>query len=77
MSTSASNMAGGAQALSSLPPLMAALGRRLPAYPGALLCVAALNLVFPKSRQAIVYEMHHLDLLSRPEVYQRLRRWLA
>jgi len=28
-----------------LPPLLAALGRRLPAYPGALLCVAALNLV--------------------------------
>ncbi|MTV41293.1 ubiquinone anaerobic biosynthesis accessory factor UbiT [Duganella radicis] len=28
-----------------LPPLLAALGRRLPAYPGSLLCVAALNLV--------------------------------
>jgi predicted lipid carrier protein YhbT len=29
----------------ALPPLLAAVGRRLPAYPGALLCVAALNLV--------------------------------
>lgn len=28
-----------------LPPLLLALGRRLPAYPGSLLCVAALNLV--------------------------------
>ena len=28
-----------------LPPLLASLGRRLPAYPGSLLCVAALNLV--------------------------------
>ena len=39
------NPAGGAQAASPLPPLLAALGRRLPALPGALLCVAALNLV--------------------------------
>jgi predicted lipid carrier protein YhbT len=29
----------------ALPPLLASLGRRLPAYPGSLLCVAALNLV--------------------------------
>lgn len=29
----------------ALPPLLAMLGRRLPAYPGSLLCVAALNLV--------------------------------
>ncbi len=28
-----------------LPPLFATLGKRLPAYPGSLLCVAALNLV--------------------------------
>ena len=28
-----------------LPLLVANLGRRLPAYPGSLLCVAALNLV--------------------------------
>jgi pimeloyl-ACP methyl ester carboxylesterase len=51
-----------------LVPLSSALGQHE---------VAALNLTFPKSRQAIVYEMHHLDLLSRPEVYQKLRRWLA
>lgn len=37
--------AGGAQAPSSLPPLLGKLGRRLPAWPGSLLCVAALNLV--------------------------------
>jgi predicted lipid carrier protein YhbT len=30
---------------SSLPPLFGAFGRRLPAWPGSLLCVAALNLV--------------------------------
>jgi predicted lipid carrier protein YhbT len=29
----------------ALPPLLAMLGRRLPAYPGSLLCAAALNLV--------------------------------
>lgn len=29
----------------TLPPLMAAFGRRLPAYPGSLLCATALNLV--------------------------------
>jgi len=28
-----------------LPALLTALGRRLPAYPGSLLCVAALNIV--------------------------------
>jgi len=31
--------------LTTLPPLVAAFGRRLPAYPGSLLCAAALNLV--------------------------------
>jgi pimeloyl-ACP methyl ester carboxylesterase len=51
-----------------LVPLTSALGQHE---------VAALNLVFPKSRLAIMYDMHHLDLLSRPEAYQKLRRWLA
>jgi pimeloyl-ACP methyl ester carboxylesterase len=51
-----------------LVPLSSALGQHR---------VPELNLVFPKSRQAIVYDMHHLDLLSRPEVYQKLLRWLA
>ena len=37
--------AGGAQAPSPLPPVFGAFGRRLPAWPGSVLCVAALNLV--------------------------------
>ncbi len=32
---------------------------------------------FAKSRQWIGYEMNHLDLLSHPDVAERLRRWLA
>jgi hypothetical protein len=51
-----------------LVPLSSALGQHQ---------VPALNLVFPKSRQAIVYEMHHLDLLSRLDAYQKLLCWLA
>jgi hypothetical protein len=30
----------------------------------------------PKSRQWIGYEMGHLELLHRPEVYSQLRAWL-
>jgi len=30
-----------------------------------------------KSRRAIGYEMHHLDLLDRVDVYEQLRYWLA
>ncbi|MFT5643536.1 MAG: hypothetical protein ACI83P_001083 [Janthinobacterium sp.] len=52
----------------ALVPLASALGRHE---------VPALNLAFPKSHLAIVHEMHHLDLLSRPEAYQKIRRWLA
>lgn len=33
------------EAAPQLPALLTALGRRLPAYPGSLLCVAALNIV--------------------------------
>jgi pimeloyl-ACP methyl ester carboxylesterase len=36
-----------------------------------------LALTFPESRQWIGYEMNHLDLLSRREVYERISRWLA
>ena len=32
---------------------------------------------FPDERQWIGHGMNHLDLLSRPEVYAQLRRWLA
>jgi len=35
------------------------------------------TLRFAKSRQWIGYGMHHLDLLSRPEISARLVRWLA
>lgn len=34
------------------------------------------DLAIPKSRQWIGYDMHHLDLLSRRQVYPRLKRWL-
>ena len=51
-----------------LVPLASALGRhRDPAR----------ALHFAKDRQWIGYEMGHLDRLSRPEVYARLREWLA
>jgi hypothetical protein len=35
------------------------------------------NLSFAPSRQWIGYEMGHLDLLGRPEVYAQIRRWLG
>jgi pimeloyl-ACP methyl ester carboxylesterase len=35
------------------------------------------NLHFPKTRQWVGYGMHHLDLLDRKEVYERIRRWLV
>ena len=35
------------------------------------------NLAFPESRQWIACETGHLDLLDRPEVYARLKGWLA
>ena len=50
-----------------LVPLNSALGRHK--EPGRTLAFAA-------SRQWIGYEMNHLDLLSRPEAYERLRCWL-
>jgi hypothetical protein len=37
----------------------------------------ALCLEFPAARQAIACGMHHLELLSRPEVTQQLLAWLA
>jgi hypothetical protein len=38
---------------------------------------SARTLSFPTSRQWIAYGTHHLDLLSRVEVYARIRDWLA
>lgn len=50
-----------------LVPLESALGRHHD---------PSLNLVFRKSRQWVGYEMNHLDLLSRLEVYEKIRGWL-
>jgi pimeloyl-ACP methyl ester carboxylesterase len=35
------------------------------------------TLSFPKSRQWVAYGIHHLDLLGRLEVYEKIREWLA
>ncbi len=35
------------------------------------------SLPIPESRQWVGYGMNHMDLLSRPEVYDQIRRWLA
>jgi pimeloyl-ACP methyl ester carboxylesterase len=51
-----------------LVPLDSALGRHSD---------PARNFTLPKQRQWIGYEMGHLELLSRPEVYARLSRWLG
>lgn len=49
-------------------PLDTALGRHPdPAY----------NLRFPKAHTWVAFGIHHLDLLSRVEVYHRIRAWLA
>lgn len=51
-----------------LVPLDSALGRHAdPAH----------ALAFAPERQWVGFGMNHLDLLNRPEVYQRLREWLA
>jgi pimeloyl-ACP methyl ester carboxylesterase len=50
-----------------LVPLDSALGR----HPDA-----GRTLAIPKSRQWIGYEMGHLELLGRPEVYSQLEQWL-
>jgi hypothetical protein len=51
-----------------LVPLESALGRH--ANP-------ALDLGLPPERQWVAYGATHLDLLSSPEVYERLRDWVA
>jgi hypothetical protein len=52
-----------------LVPVESALGRH-PHDP-------ARSLAIPQAHQWVGYGMGHLDLLSRPEVYARLRQWLA
>jgi len=49
-------------------PLRSALGRHTD---------PRLNLPIPPSQQWIGYGMHHLDLLDRKEVYERIHQWLA
>ena len=51
-----------------LVPLDSALGRHKD---------PARTLAFAEERQWIGYGINHLELLSRPEVYAQLRRWLA
>lgn len=50
-----------------LIPLDTALGR----HPDP-----ARSLAFPRSRQSIAFGVHHLDLVSRREVYETIRHWL-
>ncbi len=38
---------------------------------------AARAIAFPPERQWVGYGMNHLDLLGRPEVYAKLKEWLA
>jgi hypothetical protein len=49
-------------------PLASALGRH---------ANAKFALTFEDSRQFVAYGIGHLDLLSRPEVYARIKHWLA
>jgi hypothetical protein len=49
-------------------PLASALGRH---------ANANLALTFDESPQWVAYRTGHLDLLSRPEVYAQIKRWLA
>ena len=51
-----------------LVPLDSALGRHDD---------PAKTLLFPESRQWVVQGINHLDLLSEPQVYERVRQWLA
>lgn len=51
-----------------LIPVDTALGRHLD---------PARRLAFPASRQWVAFGIHHLDLLGRVEVYEKIRDWLA
>jgi hypothetical protein len=51
-----------------LVPVASALGRHDD---------AGRRLDFEPDRQAVVFEAGHLDLLSHPEVFGRLRQWLG
>ena len=60
--------AGGKLSGDGLVPVDSALGRH--AKP-------ELTLGFPEGHQWIAYAMGHLDLLSRSEVYEKIRSWLS
>ena len=60
--------AGGKLWSDGMVPVESALGRH---------DRAALTLPFPKEHQWIGYGIGHLELLARPEVYARVREWLA
>src|SRR5262245_2127825 len=60
--------AGGKLSGDGLVPVDSALGRH--AKP-------ELTLGFPEAHQWIAYAMGHLDLLSRAEVYEKIRSWLS
>ncbi len=51
-----------------LVPLNSALGRHKN---------PKMNLLFPESHQWIGRNMKHLDLLNHPDVYERIRKWVA
>jgi hypothetical protein len=34
------------------------------------------RLAFERSQQWVGYNMHHAELLNRPEVYEKVREWL-
>ena len=51
-----------------LVPVDSALGRH---------ARAEMTLAFPETRRWIAYGAGHLDLLDRPEVYEKLRGWLS
>jgi pimeloyl-ACP methyl ester carboxylesterase len=51
-----------------LVPLNSALGKH---------AQSSRSLRFPKAHQWVGYQMGHLELLHRPEVYSQLRAWLA
>jgi hypothetical protein len=51
-----------------LVPVESALGRHAD---------AARTLALPRDGRAVVHGAGHLDLLDRPEVYERLRAWMA
>ena len=62
------NIEAGKSASDGLVPVDSALGR----HP-----TPELTLAFPPGHHFVGVGMNHLDLLSRPEMYETLRGWLA